>query len=175
MKRISINCAHTILGKGYGAYYNSFSESTIVRAVGYELMNILKRKGHKVFNSTVDIANSQNDYLKKAVKLVNNADVDLAISLHCNSSFLHTGNGIEIYSYNGKEHKEALNILEAFEKKGFNNRGVKDGSKLYFVKHTKPKALLIELFFLDNNIDRTLYNKLGHKELARLLFNAIAS
>ena len=173
--KISINCGHCQSGKGTGAAYKGFYESKITRAVGNELIRLLKNDGHTVHNSTVNYADSQNAYLKRSVEMVNNKNVDLAISLHCNSSILHKGNGIEIFTWNGKEHKEAKNILKEFEKAGFKNRGVKKGNNLYFIKHTKPKSLLVEMFFLDNTKDRELYHSLGYKEMAKLIYNAIAS
>lgn len=175
MAKFSINCSHTLSGKGTGASYKGFYESKITRAVGNELIRLLKNDGHTVHNSTVNYANTQNAYLKRSVEMVNIKDVDLAISLHCNASILHKGNGIEIYTWNGKEHKEAKNILKEFESKGFNNRGIKKGNNLYFIKNTKPKSLLVELFFLDNEKDRDLYHSLGYKGMAKLLYNALAS
>lgn len=171
----SINSGHCANGKATGAYYKGFYESKITRAVGNELIRLLKNDGHTVHNSTVNYANSQNAYLKRSVEMVNNKNVDIAISLHCNSSVLHKGNGIEIFTWNGKEHAEAKNILKEFEKAGFKNRGVKKGNNLYFIKHTKPKSLLVEMFFLDNNKDRELYHSLGYKGIAKLIYNAIAS
>ena len=173
MAKFSINFGHTLEGAGCGAEYKGFNESEITRAVGKELINILERKGHIVYNSTIDVAASQNEYLKKAVEKVNNTDVDIAISLHCNASKLHTGNGVEVFTWNKTKHKEALNILEEFEYRGFKNRGVKKGNNLYFIKNTKPKSLLVEMFFIDNNKDRKLYNKYGHKELARMIYRGL--
>ena len=51
------------------------------------------------------------------------------------------GKGTEVYTYGGKEHAEALNILKNMSKLGFTNRGVKDGSSLYVVKRTNAKAI----------------------------------
>lgn len=173
MTKFSINCGHTTAGAGTGAAYKEFNESEITRAVGQELISILKRKGHTVYNSTIDEAKSQNDYLKKAVEKVNNTDADIAISLHCNASALHTGKGVEVWTWNGKKHKEAINILEEFEYRGFKNRGIKKGNSLYFIKHTESKSILVEMFFLDNKTDRELYNKYGHKELARMIYRGL--
>lgn len=173
--RIAVSCGHTLKGAGSGAVYNYFNESEIVRAVGYELIDILERKGHIAYNCTIDKASSQNDYLKKSVAMVNNSDCDLAISLHCNASANHKGQGIEVYTWNGYKHKEAVNIISQYEKSGFRNRGIKKGNHLFFLKKTNPRAMLIELFFLDNNQDRKLYNKLGHKQLARLIYYGLTS
>lgn len=93
---LSINCGHTVMGPGYGARSGSFKESQITRAVGNELIRLLKAKGHTVHNSTVNYAWSQNAYLKRVVEMANGKDIDLFISLHCNASTSHTASGVEV-------------------------------------------------------------------------------
>lgn len=171
--RISINAGHTKSGAGYGAVSGKFKESAIVRAVGQELIRVLKSKGHTVYDSTVDSASSQNAYLKGVVSKANAQDIDLFISLHCNASASHSANGVEVYTYKGKKLDQAVHICYELSVKGFRNRGIKDGSSLYVVKNTKAPAMLIELFFLDNVTDQALYNKIGYRTIARAIANAI--
>lgn len=171
--KISINCGHTMTGAGYGAVSGKFKESNITRAVGKELIRLLKAKGHTVYDSTVDKASTQNAYLKETVRLANSKDIDLFISLHCNASGSHSANGVEVYTYKGKKLDKAVHVCYELSLKGFKNRGIKDGSNLYVVKNTKASAMLIELFFLDNVTDQNLYNKIGYKTMARAIVNAI--
>ena len=171
--RISINAGHTVKGPGYGAVSGSFKESQITRAVGNELIRILKAEGHTVHNSTVNYASSQNAYLKRVVEMANGKDIDLFISLHCNASSKHTAHGVEVHTYKGRKLPQAVNICEELESIGFRNRGVKDGSGLYVVKHTDAPALLVEMFFLDNANDQKLYNQSGHATIARAIANAL--
>lgn len=168
-----MNCGHTKSGAGYGAVSDKYKESEITRQVGTELIKLLKKKGHRVYNSTVDKAESQNAYLKKVVQLANNSGADLFISLHCNASSTHKGFGSECWTYKGKRVKEAVNICVELNKLGYRNRGIKDGQKLYVVKHTKMPAILVELMFIDNDIDRALFTKHGAKKLAGAIANAI--
>ena len=51
-------------------------------------------------------------------------------------------------------------------KLGFRNRDIKDGRNLYVVKNTYAKAILVELFFLDNYTDRKRYLELGADKIA---------
>lgn len=172
--RISLNAGHTLKGqKGAGAYYKGWYEGDITRAVAKELTKLLQAKGHRVYSSTIDKATSQNSYLKQVCNLTNKLNVDLFISLHTNASTSHNGKGCEVFTWQGKKHKEAVNICKNLQELGFNNRGVKDGSELYVVKHTKPKALLVELFFIDNEIDRTIYNTAGAKKIAEAIAKAV--
>ena len=83
------------------------------------------------------------------------------------------GKGTEVYTYGGKEHAEALNILKNMSKLGFINRGVKDGSSLYVVKRTNAKAMLIEVCFVDTKSDVELYEQRGADAVAKARCNAI--
>lgn len=171
--KISINCGHTKTGQGYGAVYKGNKESEITRLIGNELIKLLKQKGHTVNNSTVDKAVSTNAYLKEVVNKANNSNSDLFISIHCNASSNHKGNGIECYTYKGKKLNEAIKLCYELSLKGFKNRGIKDGSKLYVVKNTKAKAILIEVFFVDNETDLSIYKKIGYKAIAQAICNAL--
>lgn len=171
--RISVNCGHTVKGPGYGAVSGGFKESQITRAVGNELIRLLKAKGHTVHNSTVNYASSQNAYLKRVVELANAKDIDLFVSLHCNASTKHTGNGVEVHTYKGRKLPQAVAVCDALEDLGFRNRGVKNGSGLYVVKNTDATALLVEMFFLDNKEDQARYREVGYAGIARAICNAI--
>lgn len=171
---ISINAGHTIANqKGAGATYDGWYEGDITRAVANELGTLLRRKGHKTHSSAVDKASSQNAYLKKVCDMANSSGADLFISLHTNASSSHRANGVEVFTWRAAKHIEAVDICANLEDLGFKNRGVKDGSKLYVIKNTKPKALLVELFFIDNTIDRNLYIKYGSKKIAEAIADAI--
>ena len=171
--KISINAGHTATGAGYGAVYKGFRESEINRAVVKALIPKLKKLGHTVHNSTVDKASTNNAYLSQAVKSANNSGADLFLSIHCNASAAHTGYGVECWTYKGAQHPEAKRICANLSSLGFRNRGVKDGRNLYVVKNTYAKAILIELFFLDNYTDRKLYLELGADKIATAVADAI--
>lgn len=171
--RVSVNCGHCVKGPGYGAKYGSYKESQITRAVGNELIKLLKAKGHEVHNSTVNYALTQNRYLKRVVEMANDKNVDLFISLHCNASGDHNGRGVEVHTYKGRKMTAATNICQALAKKGFKNRGIKDGSGLYVIKHTNAPAMLVEMFFLDNVVDQNLYSIHGYRSIAKAIANAI--
>lgn len=171
--RISINAGHTIKGPGSGAIYKGFNESEINREVVKILKTILRQRGHSVHDSTVDSATTQNAYLRKVCERVNNSDAELFISLHCNASTLHTGHGVECYTWKGAKHAHASKICANLAKLGFRNRGIKDGRNLYVVKNTKPTAILVELFFLDNYEDRKLYLEKGAEQIAAAIAKSI--
>lgn len=171
--KISINAGHTSTGAGYGAVYKGFRESEINRAVVSALIPKLKALGHTVHNSTVGKANTNSAYLKQVVKSSNNSGAELFLSIHCNASTAHTGYGVECWTYKGNQHTAAKNICTNMAKLGFRNRGIKDGRNLYVVKNTTAKAILVELFFLDNYTDRKKYLDLGADKLAQAIADAI--
>lgn len=171
--KISINAGHTKSGAGYGAVYKGFHESDITRAVARALISKLKKRGHTVHDSTVDAATSQNAYLKKVCQLVNGSGAELFISIHCNASGTHLGRGVECFTWKGKKNATAKAICANVAKLGTKNRGIKDGSKLYVIKHTNPTAILVELFFLDHYNDRKLYLDHGAEEIAEAIAQSI--
>lgn len=164
--KIAVNSGHTIKGKGYGAV-GYIRESEETRKVVNELIPLLKKKGHQVVDATVDVS---SNYLRKAVGISNNADVDLFVSIHFNAG---GGFGCEVYTWKGKKSSTALTICDNLHKLGFKNRGVKNGSNFYVIKKTNAQALLVEVCFVDSLVDTTLYCKLGAKKIAKAIANSI--
>ncbi len=56
---------------------------------------------------------------------------------------------------------------------GFKNRGIKTTSGLYYLNHTKNKAILVEVCFVDDKDDYKLYKKVGYKAVARAIAEGI--
>ena len=170
---IGINCGHTASGAGYGAV-GIIKESEHTRLVGQALMGLLQSAGATVIDCTIDQANTQNEYLAAAVALANRQDLDWFISIHFNASAAHTGHGAEVYTYEGRQYQDALDICFNLEELGFANRGVKSGSGLYVIRKTKAKAMLIEVCFCDNQQDIDTYNAAGGAEgIARAIYKGI--
>lgn len=110
---------------------------------------------------TIDKAKSQKEYLAGVTALANNESLDWFISIHFNASPTHTGRGVEIYTYEGRQDPQALCICGKMEALGFQNRGVKAGTGLYVIRNTRAKAMLIEVCFCDNQADVDLYERIG--------------
>lgn len=166
---IGINDGHTLGGPGSGAtgYLN---ESNETRNVGRELRNIFVKNGHQVINCTVDKAASQSAYLSKAVQLANNQKLDYFISIHFNAG---GGKGVEVYTYEGRQFADALEVCANISKLGFTNRGVKKGTGLYVVRKTKAKSMLIEVCFVDTQSDAKQYKAVGAKQIAQAIYDAV--
>lgn len=154
--KYGIDMGHTINGVDYGAV-GIKAESILTREVGTRVISKLQSLGHTVVNCTVDRANSLGEALGGRTTIANNNNVDLFVSIHFNC-FNGSAHGTEIWTYGGKELAEARNVLNNIVALGYTNRGIKDGSKLYVLRNTKAKALLIECCFCDNKDDMNKYN-----------------
>lgn len=170
---IGINCGHTASGPGYGAV-GIIKESEHTRQVGQALMGLLRTAGITVIDCTIDQANTQQEYLAAVVALANRQDLDWFISIHFNASSAHTGHGAEVYTYEGRQYQDALDVCANLEELGFTNRGVKAGSGLYVIRKTKAKSMLIECCFCDNQQDVDTYTAAGGAEaVAKAICNAL--
>lgn len=170
---IGINCGHTKSGAGYGAV-GIIKESEHTRLVGQALMSLLRSAGITVVDCTIDQANTRNEYLAAAVALANRQDLDWFISIHFNASKQHTGHGAEVFTYEGRQYQDALDVCANLAELGFTNRGVKAGSGLYVIRKTKAKSMLIECCFCDNQQDIDTYNAAGGAEgIAKAIFEAL--
>lgn len=148
--KIVINAGHTKFGKGSGAV-GKLNESKETRKIAYELMKQLAGSDHEVIPAVFD---RHENNLKAAVDLANENNADLFISIHLNGG---DGHGTEVYTWKGNQKPRAYRMLQRFEKMGFTNRGIKDGSHLYVIKNTKCEALLLEVCFVASEIDYSLY------------------
>lgn len=170
---IGVNCGHTISGAGSGAV-GIINESQHTRLVGHALMEYLRYAGVGVIDCTIDQANTSAEYLAAAVALANRQDLDWFISIHFNASASHEGHGVEVYTYEGRQYQDALDVCSNIAELGFHNRGVKAGSGLYVIRKTKAKSMLIEVCFCDNQKDVDTYNAIGGADaIAKAIYKAI--
>lgn len=170
--RIGINCGHTISGAGSGAV-GMINESEHTRLVGHALMNMFRNTDIEVVDCTIDKASTTNEYLSSAVALANRQDLDWFISIHFNASSTHQGSGVEVYTYEGRQYDDAVEVCKNISDMGFKNRGVKAGTGLYVIRKTKAKAMLIEVCFCDNEFDTAIYLAWGEEKIAQAIFEAL--
>ncbi|WP_285946940.1 N-acetylmuramoyl-L-alanine amidase, partial [Thomasclavelia cocleata] len=150
----NIHAGHNFKVGGSSGY---FSETTESRNVKNAVISKLQSLDYKVYDCTDDSGKTQNENLKNIVSKCNDHTADLNISIHFNASN-GQGHGVEVLQYSNKTKTAAQNICNAIAELGFKNRGVKDRTDLYVLKHTKAPAILIECCFCDSAIDAGLYN-----------------
>ena len=166
--KIGVNDGHTLRGAGTGAV-GIIKEGEHTRLVGEEVRRLLKEKGIAVFNCTVDYAETTNESLSLVVQQANREDLDWFISIHFNAG---GGKGVEVYTYEGRQYQDAIDVCNNISALGFNNRGVKVGTGLYVIRRTKAKSMLIEVCFVDTE-DANKYLEVGYKAIAKAIVDAL--
>ena len=105
--------------------------------------------------ANVKMTRGQDDAvsLDERVNFANNANADVFLSIHHNSTAAnHTTSGTETFYYNSNPGSATLaKLAEArlVEKLGLPNRGAKSNN-LYVINHTVMPAILAEICFIDN-------------------------
>ena len=166
--KIGVNDGHTLRGAGTGAV-GIIKEGEHTRLVGEEVRKLLKEMGNNVYNCTVDYASTVNESLSLVVQQANREDLDWFIAIHFNAG---GGKGVEVYTYEGRQYQDAIDVCNNISALGFTNRGVKAGTGLYVIRKTKAKSMLIEVCFVDTD-DANKYLKVGYKAIAKAIVDAL--
>lgn len=162
MSKFVIDLGHGV-GNDRGAV-GYLQEENVINAVGSIVIDKLRAMGHEVITSRPSSAQSVSMSLSSRVATSNANHPDLFVSIHANAG---GGTGTEIYTYNGSQYSQANNVLNNLCSLGFQNRGVKPSNSIaYVVNHTNARAMLIELFFIDNKSDVERYINIGANKLA---------
>ena len=148
MAKYNVHAGHNWHVTGANSYLNETKEDRIVKD---EVIRLLRRQGHIVYDCTDEDGRTQADNLRNIVKKCNAHSVDLDISIHLNSS---GGTGVEVWNYDRRTKDVSDRICSAIsEKLGIKNRGSKFTQNLYVLNNTDSKAVLIECCFVDSEID----------------------
>lgn len=163
--KINVHAGHNPDGKIACGAVGLIKESTEARKVKKEVIRLLRKKGHKVYDCTCTNGTSQTDVLKQIVKKCNQHKVDLDISIHFNSGAADkkgngktTGTEVYVYSTKSAAYPVAERIDKAIAALGFRDRGVKVRTNLYVLHRTNSPAMLIECCFVDDKDDVKLYD-----------------
>lgn len=154
--KIFIDAGHNDKLFDTGAMGNGLREQDITFAVSNILAEKFKNidvdiKLSRPTKSTI-LGSDLNSSLNKRAELANEWGADLFLSIHCNSFWLASANGTEVYAYSKKS--SAYNLGEKIAKNiskqlDIYNRGTKT-SNFAVLKKTSMPALLIELAFISN-------------------------
>ncbi|WP_417894939.1 N-acetylmuramoyl-L-alanine amidase [Bacillus thuringiensis] len=139
-----------------GANWGNRKEHIMDRQVKDAVAAKLRALGHTVYDDTDETGATQPQNLSNIVRNCNSHDVDLVISFHLNA-YNGTADGVEVCYYDQYDLATKVSAQLATDI-GWKNRGAKERKELYVLAHTKAPAILIELGFIDNDIDMTKWN-----------------
>ncbi|NFL43239.1 N-acetylmuramoyl-L-alanine amidase [Clostridium botulinum] len=164
--KICLDYGHTLNGVDSGAIGCGYREQDCTREIGKIVKSYLEQLGHTTYETNIDgNVTSISDSMYKRYSIANDNNVDLCVSLHLNAG---GGTGSEIYTYNSADVQNASVILNKLSDLGLRNRGIKNGNKLAMVSRPKAKAMLIEICFIDTDVDMKLYAA-NKNEIAKII------
>ena len=167
-------------GRDAGAMSNTFMEKDMNMLLVRKLERELSSKGALVYltrDGDYDLSkstiNKKRDDLYRRVKLINNSDADMYISMHLNASPSSRWNGIQVfYSNIKKDNKEIAEVITNTMKENMNNvRDVKREEGYYMYSKLKVPGVLIEAGFVSNANDNY---KIRQNEYQDILVRNIA-
>ena len=180
-KTIVIDPGHG--GKDPGTVSNSVYESDINLKISKYLEYYLSTNGASVIlirNGNYDLS-SPNIYNRKRsdfdnrIKIINNNNADMYLSIHLNYLTDSRYYGAQVF-YNNDNKKLAESVQEYLNKNTNGDRKVKKiPTSTYMYDKLKTKGILVECGFLSNSMERSkLVTKEYQMEFARVLSEAIS-
>lgn len=169
MSRLCFDYGHG--GNDPGACYNGRKESNDVLEIGKEVAKEVRRHGVIVDEiRTTDTTLS----LQQRSNYENKNNYEYFISFHRNAFKPEAATGVETYTYLNQDARSkamADKIQAAIVNLGFVNRGVKKAN-FHVLRETKAPAVLIELGFIDNSKDNSLFDS-KKKDIIKAISKAI--
>lgn len=159
---------------GHGCYPDTgaegyLNEQNCALDIANKVISKLQSLGHEAWNVRPSSASSVTDSLQKRCDSASNSDY--LVSIHLNAG---GGKGSEVFAMSTAGNALASKVLDELVALGFVNRGVKDGSGLYVIKHSNPVAILIEVCFVDTQLDADLYKLLGSDRVATAIVKGLS-
>lgn len=176
MSTYNVHGGHNKIVPGASSYLNEVTED---RKVAAGVIKILKAQGHTVYDCTDDVGKTQGANLANIVAKCNKHTAALDISIHFNAAKKDPGDGktkgveVFVYSSSSKAKAAAERVCKKLAALGFTNRGVKVSTGLYVLKNTKSPAMLVEVCFVDDKDDASLYSKVGVDAICKAIAEGI--
>ena len=172
MATYNVHGGHSLKCRGASGLLDEVNED---RKVKNKVIELLRAKGHTVYDCTDDGGTTPIKNLKNIVSKCNVHKVDLDVSIHLNAG---GGHGCEVYGYSNKMSgvgaRVSANIASAL---GITNRGFKVRTNLYVLHRTNSPAILIECCFVDSKEDHDKWSvdKCAHAIADAIIGNHAAS
>lgn len=153
--QIIISSGHSINCQGASDIINEVTEA---KRVVNRVRDYVIAQGKSCYTYH-DTANSSSINLANIVAFHNRYGSGIDVSVHFNaSSHTNSARGVEVLYYSNSMASTAAAVSSAISKaSGLINRGAKQRTNLYVLKHTDKPAILIEVAFVDSVRDVELY------------------
>ena len=173
-KRIMLDPGHAGRTKDPGACGAMSVESDVAFAISQEVESILKNRwGATVGCTKTGINDDDSDELAVRVDRSDTFLADILVSIHLNAAGNPAALGTETFFMSkrggilaGCIQKQLVACL------GTVDRGLKDGSRLYMVRHTDAVAVLTEVCFISNGDEELMINR-DYKKAAEAIAQGI--
>ncbi len=151
--QVNISSGHSINCQGAADIINEVTEA---RKVVDRVYEIIKASGKQCYKYH-DTSSSSTQNLVNIVNWHNGFNDGVDVSIHFNA-YTHVDKpmGTEVCYYSNSSLAAAVS-KEIATAGGFIDRGAKQRTGLYFLKHTNKPAILIEVCFVDSVADVNLY------------------
>ena len=167
-----------------GAIYKNLEEKNINLDICKILKQKLEEKGAQVYLtrygdydlSVKNTINRKRSDLSRRVKIINESNADLYLSIHLNSDSSSTWRGIQLFYDDIHDNNKKLSqILEKEMKKHISlTRKSEEINNLYMLRRINIPGLLIEAGFLSNPNDRYLLKSKSYQEkLSSIITKAV--
>lgn len=153
-------------GRDPGALYKDIEEADINLEISKHLVKKLEEKGAIVYiirDGDYDLSRPNAYDIKRSdlqnrVKLINNSNIDLYLSIHLNTYSSSNWKGAQVFydDINENNKKLAESIQASFKKTLNSNRKIQEISTYYMYRHIKVPGVLLEVGFLTNPNERYL-------------------
>ena len=152
---VVISSGHGLKVRGASGILDEVDEA---RRVVDSVAEMLEGRGVDVVVYHDDVSTSQNENLNRIVDFHNSKDRDLDISVHFNA-YVETSKPMGTEVLYTTQDKLAGEMSDAIARAGgFINRGAKKRSDLFFLNNTSEPAILVEVCFVDSEMDADLYH-----------------
>lgn len=166
-------------GPDGGAGDSKVLEKDIALSVSLKVRDFLQQQGALVImtrETDRDLADEDTrgysrrkvEDLKKRLKIINNSDADMFVSIHLNAIPSPRWSGAQtFYGQHMKENAKAAKFIQDELKKnlGNTNRKAKPIRNIYILKHAKKPGVLVEIGFLSNPIEKQNLQKDAYQEM----------
>ena len=171
--KIAVRGGHVPKVTGASKFIDELTED---RKVKDSVIKYLRQSGCDVLDVTPpDNASTLSTELSYGVISANNWRADLFVSIHFNKAYDNYNGclGSEVCVHS--KFDIAQRVVNGLASLGFKNRGQKVRNNLYELNHTKMKAMIIEVCFVEATGDVVLYKELGHDLIGKTIAESITN